>query len=569
MSIKIIELRQKDAINIVQNGVYDSTLNEDVIEINEGDEISIKSVFIDTTEQNSFVFPNDVNLEIEFGFYMTDWRENDEKIPSEGLEGVNTGELYIPYKAVLGNQLDPAVFELITSIDYNVSVGSNQTNTITYSYTYIDYDNNSQTLIRSYPVGSNQGFSPFQNDTNQIQVYKDAIRILTRKGTFQATANTLQLMAKNLEANDFFRLETQAPTIDTYAPYIMTASLVFPKGIYSPSELSNKLSETLTNNSISPRLNKQNASLNNFLRPTKIFDLNQPSPDGDGVIIEQVEFYNLDLTNKFTYTLGSNEFIGASQIDFNYDDVSNKFQILFMHTPMYDDDSGLNISVYYLRKNYSADGAVYTCGKHSGIYFNSLKSFDSVSGQQTTFFEDLGFDLNLLCVQPTTIEDEILNKTGLFTKYNLLNGLNMTDAFVGNDSLIVKGKDTWYALQNISDKVDANISTSEATITIDAQLTLPQVAVPFSHYLIELSLGLKNSYVDGITSYSNISSIVSRYYSYGSYTSDGGEGSISYIHKGSPLYFRSAKTRILTSSKIPDPKIGPDNTIMVQITKSS
>jgi hypothetical protein len=582
MSIKIIELRQKDSLNVKSNGVYENVLNGEIIEVNDGDVIAIKNVFLDTTQQNQFIFENDVNLEVQYGVYIVDWRNDQGKFAWASSIGTFpppylTGESYIPYKAVQQEELDPDVFELVSGIKYNVGAQENSDD-LTFQFTYLDINEKPATFSRRYPEGY------FEGGSSGAVITDKNIALIIKKNSWNATPATLALMDENLfDPNNPFDLITEPPIVLGYEPYIFTANLVFPKGIYSPLELSIKLSEVMTNNAITFNDNlTTNPIINPFLKSIEMFDEGAPFPDGTpGTIPSPTVFYNDSLTGSLTFQSGDKDLIGASQIDFNYDSQSEKFSIQFLHLPIYDADSGQNISVRYLRsgsqypKGDVRQGRFYNVGKHSGIYFNSLKSFDSITNEKSTFWEDLGFNLNELCVQPISTETTLFGIEAFWTRYNLIDGKTTCNGFVGNDSIIIKAGDSgskslWCQLPtgvNFNNDVGI-VATTEATITIDAGESIPQIQTPFSHYLIDLNLGFANSYTDSITMYKNISSIVGRYYSYGSYLSDE-SGQITYTHRGNPLYIRSGKIRILTADKTEENQLGPDNTIMVQIIKNS
>ena len=66
----------------------------------------------------------------------------------------------------------------------------------------------------------------------------------------------------------------------------------------------------------------------------------------------------------------------------------------------------------------------------------------------------------------------------------------------------------------------------------------------------------------------NISAVVSRYYSQGSYTSMENTNELVYQHKGVPLYLQDMRVRVLNSSRELSTDIGSDNTIMVSIVRS-
>jgi hypothetical protein len=588
MSIKILEFRQKDSNNVVANGSYENTLNNDSIMINPGDQISIKNVFLDTTSQSQFKFDNDVILKINFGVYIVDWWDGNEgeKQNYQSFDGppgdtdqILTGGRFIPYKEIdVSGGLDPGVFEFISQLQFFLPANIDNQNTLNLIWNYQDVNNQPQVLHKTFGPGT------FRSPGGPGSFFVNNVNLIVRRNTFiDAKGNFGQYVQAGFPNAAYGEPPWQInegplpdQPVNLQKPYQFNVELTFPKGVYSPNELGLKLSETLTNNSFS---SNSTPIANPFLKYASQFFSGAVEPDGTGGNIPTGGIYWVrdDLTSRFQILGGGNNsaFVGASQIDFSFDAVSQKFNIDFLHFPLLDPDNGVNISVKYMKSGSSRNGPLYTVNKHSGIYFNSLQSFDSVTGEQLSFWENLGFDLERLCVTPVdTLRSIFPPATGnadknLWTTVSLQDGVNIVGGFVGLDSIVLKGKnDVWFRLPSIPNTGDGLTATSEATTPIDASLSVPQIQTPFSHYLIELNIGLSLDYTDQFTMYQNIASVISRYYSYGSYLSDE-SGAIVYTHSGQPLYIRSGKIRILTADKKLDPALGPDNTILVQIIKNS
>ena len=68
----ILELRQKDASQIVANGDYEVDLAKEII-IEAGDTISLKQSFIDITNSDQIIIPYDLTISTEHILYFTDW----------------------------------------------------------------------------------------------------------------------------------------------------------------------------------------------------------------------------------------------------------------------------------------------------------------------------------------------------------------------------------------------------------------------------------------------------------------------------------------------------------------
>lgn len=590
----VLECRQKDSSLINQNGDYETNFKSGVVEINTGDVITLKSAYIDTTFQNQYNFLHDVILNIEFGYYISDWDIGQGKTDyvNDDLTGPDfcTGAIYSPYKYIEAGELDPNIFEYITGIVYFIAPLTGGNDEISFYFNYLDVNGQSRTLIKTYPKGYfvNGTYKPLQKEDSTTP-------ILVKKGSFKPTTITVQeyFLDAGLDADSgFFFLDTGIPTTDIYEPYILTTNILIEAGSYTPENLAQVLTEKMASN----RSTKNAGVFNNkFISPVNVFDVGKPDPQNPNNQIQETVFwynqtgYQLSdpipegedtgsaLTNGFTFAPNSNTLAGASQITWQYDEISQKMQLLYIHTPMYDSTTGADLSVYYLRQgsNYEEQqrrGSIYTCARHSGIYFTGLSATDSVSKKSIPFWENLGFNLSKLCAVLTPLaqqEVDIFDKDdGFWYYYNLKNGLNITDGYVGIDSIIKKSVNEWYEVVNIPDDSNTGfVSTIQASTIINPDLSIPQIFTPYSHFLISCDLNYTSDYYAGDSSWTKISAIVSRYYAYGSYTSGDGAQSIQYEHMGAPIYLKNARIRILTPDKIVEPELGADNTIMMEIIK--
>jgi hypothetical protein len=589
----ILELRQKDSKRVNLNGDYETTFNSGVVDIQEGDIVTLKSAYIDTTFQNQFNFDNDQLLNIEFCPYITDWSRGQDKtgwqnnVADDNPDFV-TGAIYSPYKKIVAGNLNPEVYQLVTEINYWLSsLSAPNPDSVTFTFNYLDYNDTPRQLIKTYPPGY------FSNGSYGDKIVTDkTTAVLIRAGSFKPTSDTLNREFENAELDPnkgYFFLTFGEPTADLYEPYLLNAQIVIPKGSYTPEELGQILTEKMASNRST---NNPGIFNNPFVFPVNVFDVGKPDPEQPSENIqEEVYYYNqtgynkLDpipdgestgdaLTNRFYFQPNSSTLIGSSQISFQYDGIS-KFQILYLHTPIYDDLTGATISCRYLRQgsNFGEEerrGNIYTCARHSGIFFTSLTSIDAVTLKPTRFWENLGFDLGSLCPQKisTQILEEKFGEEGIWSYYNLIDGINVTNGYVGLDSAIKKTKNDWFSVVDVPNDDDVGFeSTIQATTIINASLTLPQVFNPYSHFLISCDLNYTSDYIGGDSMWTKISSIVSKYYSYGTYTSGDGSASIQYTHTGAPIYLKNARIRILTPDKTIDPELGPDNTIMMEIIK--
>jgi hypothetical protein len=145
----------------------------------------------------------------------------------------------------------------------------------------------------------------------------------------------------------------------------------------------------------------------------------------------------------------------------------------------------------------------------------------------------------------------------------------MTTGFAGLDTIVFKDKDRWW-YENLLNSFDDSIlcSTINNTIALEASNSIDELLNKYSHFLIQVNFTLSNNYI-GTDTFRNIGGIISKYYSDANYTFGASDGAIQYIHNGAPVQIKSLKVRILNSSKMIDPLLGPDNTVIFEVIKQA
>ena len=589
----VLECRQKDSLLVNQNGDYETNFRSGVVEINTGDVITLKSAYIDTTFQNQYNFVNDIILNIEFGVYISDWSRGQDKT---GYVNDNpeidtdfcTGAIYSPYKVIKGGELDPNIYQLVSELNYWVSSLNAQVQSYTFVFNYLDYNNVPRQIVKGYPAGY------FNNGTySDIVVTDKTTPFIIRKGSLKPDGETqnVTFAEAGLDVNKgyWFPTFTNA-TSNFYEPYVFNTEIIIPAGSYTPENIGQILTEKIASNKST---NNAGVFNNKFIFPVNVFDVGKPDPENpDEVIQEEVFFYNQTgynledplpdgsptgdpLINGFYFNPNSPTLIGATQITFQYDTIAQKIQLLYSYMPMYDATDGVNISCYYLRQGSDYEeqhrrGNIFTCARHSGIYFTGLSAKDSVTNRPLQFWQNLGFDLGTLCATKQTIGDGLITKfgdEGIWSYYDLKDGINVTNGYVGIDSAIKKGQ-TWMEVATVPDDSDSGIvATIQASTIINSNLSIPQIFTPYSHFLISCDLNYTTDYYGADSMWTKISAIVSRYYAYGTYTSGDGAQSIQYQHYGAPIYLKNCRVRIMKPDKTIDQNLGEDNTVMMEIIK--
>lgn len=571
MSNTIIELRQKDAINVDSNGSYECQLSKDVV-IEAGDTVLINKVFIDTVTEGDINIPNDLTLTINSGLYFTNWnvvvangntwKNADGTTPTSYV--TPDFKRFIPYSQVNSGQLTGC--SKYTGFQYQLAYSGHWAG-FNITYSYLDWQGNLQHLITSVP--ENGGL--YKNKP-YVDVFPSTI--IAQTGSVKYVSSTSPNVSNGW--TQVGAVSAGAVDVDVMTPFTFQTTIILPAGVYSPLQLTSYLTQKLSETNLSPDKFNANSSDSNFLFTIDDFNQGKVSPDGrkqpNGTpypLPSQTVFISDDGQIATTFPLAANpSLIGTSQIALEVDQ-NNRVNFQYMHMPMYDATTGTNISVRYLTKGYpTAGGTVYGVSENSGIYFQSLIATDS-NGRYVDFWgSQLGFDLNSLCVGTKTV----MNKFGTIdTIINLSNplvsGVNTTVGYYGLDSTIVKGG-TWNERNPIPSTSAGLCSTINSTVPINASVTVTELLNKFSHYIIQTDLGFFNNNYIGQKWYRNINGIASKYYSYGSFAFAESDASIQYTHEGSPIYLKSVKVRLLKSDKTIDTNLGNDNTLILQVIKS-
>lgn len=593
----ILELAQDKTNEINNNGDYKVNLSKE-IKIEAGDEIGIKNAFVDTTAitTSNIVIEEDIELNIENGFYLTNWENQTEHTPTSGGSAVKDKVYYQDSAEPIKGLVDGEDYVAMTFKPQSNDMiildflrffygGSGRTwGDFTCTFQYEDIDGNIK-QFHANVAKQRKGEGKVQLISKKIKIKKGTLKDLTPATTY--TNNNTQVLNVNnsgniLNDNKQYNVlyETITGGNGHLEPIIKKSKITLPKGNYEPSQLSNFLSEEFSKNDIS----NTNEILNsNFL--LNHIDIRPSS--ADFAASHRLCFINGDNTRAFGFVF-DNEYntstgrgihghlVGTNQIQFTYNTTYNKFEIDFLHMPMYDAVKGENISVRYYNKTALTGSPVgsFAASKAGGIFFTSLSATVISTGKAYDFWEkELGFDLNNLCVSFST--SSTTRSIGFLAnfypeQFNLINGKNVTTGFSGLDSAIIKaadpaaaGNNSWY----LYDSSLPLISTINDTKSIIADNAFNTSQLNGSHYLLEVQSNFTTSLINQDLMTNKIFGIVNRYYGYQSFTSSGSEASIPYIHKGDPVYLKSFKVRILSPDYTLPDNLGDRNTIFIQVAK--
>ena len=380
MSQTIIELNQEDVNSqSVDNGDYTVNLQKPLV-INKGDEIIMKSCFVDnrvinsnTIELKGDILPdgsrsNTQTITIGFGYYKTDLLGT--------WELSNIGQTTIYETSAVINTTDN--LNIFTGRPFPAFEQINNPNNTLLEIVEIDM------------IMSNFGIASFENDTTNILKFPDSNGILKqypitfdndylrkKRGTWTRDGNDLMLTL-NEESLKQLRLEkvisfsdfpiivkkednskyivpntfaggntrdliktviTQAhtSTSGTYDIYSNEISFTLDTGFYDPDDIAQKMTEKIVNIEYGGRLGpeKYNISKNPLLKTIQAIRVDEG---------KELTFFDIDSTNnrKFQYDTNTaalserlNYIIGSSQFGLSYNQGEDKMEILSIHNSLF------------------------------------------------------------------------------------------------------------------------------------------------------------------------------------------------------------------------------------------
>lgn len=280
--------------------------------------------------------------------------------------------------------------------------------------------------------------------------------------------------------------------------------------------------------------------------------------------------------------LFDNFLIGTNLVELAYSSDTNKYYWNYLHAPIYDKTvKGGNPIISQIKKvggSTPLNSTYIQQGKNGGVIFHSLSAstINQASGKPESFdfwSGVLGFSVgggaNSLIPQKTrktnfTCESDVVYSADILT---VIDGVNTTNAGFVIDDVVNKVDYNKFDLNN-----DGSIPNFEATSgfnnVIYAERSLVSNGIlDTAYYLVEIQLNFSSTLIgkDSITR--NISGIINRYYSKGSYTSAEGDPSFVINYQGEPTIISSMRIRILNPDKTVA-VLGTDNTLFFEIIKA-
>lgn len=330
-----------------------------------------------------------------------------------------------------------------------------------------------------------------------------------------------------------------------------------------------------------------NASMSNYTMP-------------DGTVIKPAgtTYFNfpIDKMKKESYNAPTapdrrpplDRYIGTNQFSFQLDQEEQKIKIDLMHFPIYGNSSSSGTGTDYERVNDAVPVVAYN-GSFNDPALPAQPNFVVDNGLATQYsgiaitsmtptsfwFDTLGF--NEAIVQPSydakcksIPTDPVPDSFNSFTM-DVVDGVNITGAYPGLDVGVQHHED--FYMQPIwnnfaGNDADTIVSTSDST-SIFASRVYNQVIADEGYFKINIKNNFQQKMVGSSLTSRDTQSIVNRYYTANSFTSDQGAGSVIYTHRGAPQLLSSFSIQVLNpDNTLVDPTIlAEKNTVFIEILK--
>ena len=399
---------------------------------------------------------------------------------------------------------------------------------------------------------------------------------------------------------------------DVFAPVTFSTTFNIPQGKYLPDDLcdfiNNNLDTTGVNTTFSDGTQSENQLLFNSTHIASQYD---PSVPGDDfAIMSEANSWTKQLPVNAPTGGGANvrsgqmmlmkpeRWIGTNQVELLFDKGDNRFYWNYLHFPIYLKDV---TSTGFVRNQEVGQAGnanfIVNARKNGGVFFTNLsastkditKKENAVVEEYDFWSDKLGFKVagdspeNIVAQPPQHLIFTPFDTTNevTATNYAIKDGQHTTNATSRLDQLIDKTNTATTNFQIVPSNTGAQaikpptlpLSGSYITTTINTPVKASVAAVSgelldTGYYLLELNAGLTNLIMDSNKQYRNISGIINRYFSLGSYTSTGMDSSLVYTHVGEPIALSDINIRVLNPNKTPA-EIGFDNTIFLELNRGA
>lgn len=587
MESQILELRQLQSKEALEPGDYETLLSKEIT-IQEGDEILLNKVYIDTvsTSEEKIEIEKDITLSIDAYLYNINWNRLGKTYANTNSTLAGTGpEICVACGETSGGP--PAdKYTRLESVVYEWNGksrgdGEDFWGGFELIIGFTDTNGNKNAKINVLLKGGNYKTTTGPFTTNI------GVNFLTTDGYKILSPSPSQIANSELTTIDKFN--TGPPKGDKiFTPIHRTMTIPIKQGSYDPDHIGKIITEKLTFN------NNAGINFNNYNQLNNPFFVN--SKDLSARYIASKKAFT---DGPMTFTYADNYFVGASQIVLEYDEQTQRFKFSFTHTPLYDKNG--NMVVQYLNRTIAAEsnpaidqerypsllGPQFTSiGRNSGLIFANLSATADIDNSPYDFWKaKLGITPSSITTNYKHINVDISSLGGnveIPEFDDLVNGVNLTEGLQSIDTVISKVSGASPAVQDFMSvpNLERTISTSQTVIPDDYKANIGLETIPiygndifqqsnfkFGYFQISIDASFKQYLVNELTVKRTIKGVVSRYFERNNYTSGTTDSGFVYIHRGEPIQLSSLRVRILDASGNLANNIGSDNTVFLEIRK--
>ena len=634
----ILELRQEDAHELIQlpngtfqNGQYTTTLTHPIT-LEDGDQVSVKSVYLDTSAGTSgyIEMPDTKTVSIQAMMYLTNFNKDQTYVYQAGT-GAGTAQQLRVYgngdTPTYGDNQKYILGEAVTTSAETFTIDSMNV-TPKHPLSRTSYCGGA--FVFQY-TGIKPGDPPYGEVKTIIVKKYESLRITAENpyavnivcagsgGQPQIKLDYNKSLLVHV-AEVTYNIETNPAGQVVIQPQLFNLEFDIPGGdgvVYSPLELSQFITDKVQNaeqggaasddySAAAPAVaGGTDNGMENYpvMSPfiTTVLKNHEELRIKSATEIQQI-FIHPSGKYYFTYDiarmLGERDppligggtyarpaldcYVGTNQLALIYDDIEDKLKWETTHFPIYAGDtvnagkSGNDAkpAVVYNFPSFggnllSADEALIK--QYSGIAFTQLSPPDFWS--DILGFETLTVNTNLGTVKmnyPTPTDVPTSNNSCAIT---LTEGVNITGALAGLDVGVVKSTVGQGYSQPIFQPPTApfprTYQNTDDVTSIFSTRSWNSALADEGYFLIDVGTNFQQNLVAGDLTSNNTQSIVNRYYTASSFTSDQGAGSIIYTHKGTPQILSSFRVNVLNPdrSSVSSHMLQNKNTVFMEVIK--
>jgi hypothetical protein len=490
-----VHLSQEDSNVVYANGDFECTLARPV-DVQDGSQMYIKSVFIDTQELSSdeIIIQEDTPITMTFVYWLFDYQVDQSNKTYTTSGGVPTGCYFVGCK----EQLSPlAGYEIVTKAkwalrgEYGSDIGGYN---VVFEYLNLNNQPARWTAYLPKTQKSEEELNP---------------GVIAKSGTWN-------YLTKDNPATYYAGSEYEQYSTGTFTPLEGTYSLLLPAGNYARESIASFISQQLSINNIDPPYQNQ--------------------PCNNPFLIQHVDVdVFLDMTKgqaSFTFNspLTPERWVGASQLALEYDAGINRMKWTYLHTPIYSSNNLPSIVFNYQ----SVTSNYFLACAYSGVSFTSL--------EPASFWQQLGFDTSSLCCSVQMISGTIGACSGLVPQISWQTSKNIITAFPVL-SIAVQTNASYYEVPTLSDTLEASTNLTTEIVASAAPRALG--TGQNSHFLIEIQANNSILMTSTRNEVNSVLGIVGCFYSFQQFVSGTQLDSLVYQHVGLPTSISTIRVRIL------------------------